>query len=133
MNKLVHSKLIKNLEINEDKKTVVCVTDVVETSAMLFNAFVESARTRTRKNGQIFNNPNAPRKPVTMAKTHPEDEFDPYIGSALAICYNLFGSKTQFYKFVDANIEATRNKHKNKLKQQEKKEQLNKSEKNGEM
>lgn len=40
-------------------------------------------------------------KKVTIAKCHKDDEFDPYIGAALAIAYQLFGSKTQFHKYVD--------------------------------
>lgn len=37
---------------------------------------------------------------VTKATCHKGDDFDPVIGVALALCYNLFGSKTQFHKFV---------------------------------
>lgn len=37
---------------------------------------------------------------VTKATCHKGDDFDPAVGVALALCYNLFGSKTQFHKFV---------------------------------
>lgn len=40
-------------------------------------------------------------KVVTMSKCHEEDEFDPYVGAALALAYQLFGSRTQFRKYVD--------------------------------
>lgn len=40
-------------------------------------------------------------KVVTLAKTAKGDEFDPYVGAALALAYQLFGSKTQFRKYVD--------------------------------
>ena len=36
----------------------------------------------------------------TIATCHKEDSFDLAVGVALALCYNLFGSKTQFHKFV---------------------------------
>lgn len=36
-----------------------------------------------------------------VVKTHPDDDFDKYVGAALAYVYSEFGSKTQFRKFVD--------------------------------
>lgn len=44
---------------------------------------------------------NLDGKVVTLAKTAKGDEFDPYVGAALALAYQLFGSKTQFRKYVD--------------------------------
>ena len=41
------------------------------------------------------------KKIVKMAKTAKGDEFDKYTGAALALVYQLFGSKTQFKKYVD--------------------------------
>lgn len=38
-----------------------------------------------------------------VVKTHPDDEFDKYVGAALAYAYSMFGSKTKFRKFVDEN------------------------------
>lgn len=38
-----------------------------------------------------------------IVRCSPEDQFDPEIGVALAICRGLFGSKTQFRKFVREN------------------------------
>lgn len=38
-----------------------------------------------------------------VVKTHPEDEFDRYIGAALAYAYSKFGSKAKFRRWVDDN------------------------------
>jgi len=53
-------------------------------------------------------------KTVTMAKTSKDDEFDKYVGAALAIAYQLFGSKTQFKKYVDENAKEILKVKKNK-------------------
>ena len=40
-------------------------------------------------------------KRVEIVRTCEGDNYDPYIGTALALVYTLYGSKTQFRKFVD--------------------------------
>ena len=41
-------------------------------------------------------------KVVAMSKPVGDDEFDKYIGVALALAYVTFGSKTKFHKYVDS-------------------------------
>lgn len=42
-------------------------------------------------------------KDPVVVKTHPEDEFDRYVGAALAYAYSKFGSKAEFRRWVDDN------------------------------
>lgn len=51
---------------------------------------------------------------VTQAKTNGTDEFDPYVGVALALCYQKFGSRTKFRKFVDEFADVVRAKSEKK-------------------
>ena len=47
------------------------------------------------------------RKMVSVAGTSKplgNDEFDPYVGSALALAYAIFGSKNKFHKWVKKNV-----------------------------
>ena len=43
-------------------------------------------------------------KVITKARCSEGDEFDPYVGIALGLIYNIFGSRTQFIKFADKII-----------------------------
>lgn len=49
-----------------------------------------------------------------VVKTHPEDDFDKYIGAALAYVYAEFGSKTQFRKFVDSHSKELKSREERK-------------------
>lgn len=49
-----------------------------------------------------------------IVKTHPEDDFDKYIGAALAYVYAEFGSKTQFRKFVDEHSKELKSREERK-------------------
>ena len=71
------TKELKQLVINEDEGIVTAVGEILTT----------------------LNDDTT--KSVTLAKTSKDDEFDKYVGAALAIAYQLFGSKTQFRKYVD--------------------------------
>lgn len=47
------------------------------------------------------------RKQVSVAGTSKplgNDEFDPYVGAALALAYAIFGSKNRFHKWVKKNV-----------------------------
>ena len=112
MKKELDSFTIKNLEINPDKKVCVCVSGEDDFTKNLKIKF-RSVFDWLPEAGEYL---KAREDVVTMSKTHPDDEFDPYVGSALAICYNLFGSKTQFYKYVDSVIKECDTKR--ELKQQ---------------
>jgi hypothetical protein len=43
------------------------------------------------------------RRDPVVVKTHLEDEFDRYVGAALAYAYSKFGSKAEFRRWVDDN------------------------------
>jgi len=65
-------------------------------------------------------------KVVTMAKTAEGDEFDKYTGVALALAYQLFGSKTQFRKYVDNEAKYIKQIKEKKEKAKAKKKQVKK-------
>ena len=65
-------------------------------------------------------------KVVAMAKTAEGDEFDKYTGAALALAYQLFGSKTQFRKYVDNEAKYIKQIKEKKEKAKAKKKQVNK-------
>lgn len=92
MKKQFRPKLIEELNVNLDKKIVACVS----------KDFISDVTKSICRNFGVGYNEN---KNVAIARTHPDDEFDKYVGSALAICYSLFGSKTQFQKYVDSNVD----------------------------
>lgn len=77
------------------------------------------------KDGKEYNE-NDP-KVVTMAKTAEGDEFDKYTGAALALAYQLFGSKTQFRKYVDNEAKYIKQIKEKKEKAKAKKKQVNKA------
>ena len=62
------------------------------------------------------------RKIVQMAKTAKGDEFDKYVGAALALVYQLFGSKTQFKKYVDNEAKYVKQIKEKKEKAKQKKQ-----------
>ena len=76
------------------------------------------------KNGKEYNE-NDP-KVVAMAKTAEGDEFDKYTGAALALAYQLFGSKTQFRKYVDNEAKYIKQIKEKKEKAKAKKKQVKK-------
>lgn len=73
----INNKELKQIIIDEDRKTV---TTITETPAPLFGL--------------------EPLKNVSVAKASKDDEFDPYVGVAMTLAYQLFGSKENFRKFV---------------------------------
>ena len=62
------------------------------------------------------------KKIVKMAKTAKGDEFDKYTGAALALVYQLFGSKTQFRKYVDNEAKYVKQIKEKKEKAKQKKQ-----------
>lgn len=76
----INNKELKQIIIDEDRNTVTTITEV---PAPLFGL--------------------EPSKNVSVAKTSDKDEFDPYVGVAMTLAYQLFGSKENFRKFVREN------------------------------
>ena len=76
----INNKELKQIIIDEDRKTVTTIT--------------EEPTPLTRTLGL------EPLKKVAVAKASKDDEFDPYVGVAMTLAYQLFGSKENFRKFV---------------------------------
>lgn len=57
--------------------------------------------------------PSSYEMPVVL-KAHPDDDFDKYVGAALAYVYSEFGSKTAFRKFVDTNSKTIKSREERK-------------------
>ena len=81
--KITENKDLTQIIIDEDRKTVTAIAEERTSFAKAFGL--------------------DPRKRVTVSKASENDEFDKYVGTALAIVYQLFGSKEEFHKFVREN------------------------------
>ena len=93
-NDSIRKKNNMNFTINEEKKVVTLVAQ--------------------EKNECPLNTALKDRKlnKVSIVKCHKDDDFDKYIGAALAYMYNKFGSKTAFRKWVDENAKVVAPKEK---------------------
>ena len=95
----LNDKELKTITINEEKRTVTVVSnDPLKASGKVVALFMEKCL--GFKDAKASSNID-PRI-VTMSRCNPDDEFDKYIGVALALAYNLFGSRTKFIKYVDS-------------------------------
>lgn len=100
---ILSGKEVKTIQVNNKEKLVTVVSKDHE--AMAYNGInkvINLFREEEGKKPLEFE----PReeKVVTISKPNANDEFDPYVGVALALAYNLFGSKTKFRKFVKHEI-----------------------------
>jgi hypothetical protein len=80
----INNKDLKQIIIDEDRKTVTAITTDDQS---FYNRYLGLE----------------PIKHVTVAKSSDEDDFDPYVGVAMTLAYQLFGSKENFRKFVREN------------------------------
>lgn len=80
----INNKELKQIIIDEDRKTV---TAIMTDEQSLYDHYLGLE----------------PIKYVTVAKASDEDDFDPYVGVAMTLAYQLFGSKENFRKFVREN------------------------------
>ena len=78
----INDKELKQIIIDEDRKTVTAITETPDTLRPFFGLDPK------------------PTKHVTYSKSSDGDEFDKYVGVALALVYQQFGSKEEFHKFV---------------------------------
>jgi len=99
----LNDKVVKTIQVNENKKVVTVVSD--DMNARSVNAIAKLIDMMRVEEGKqpLYKEP-IETKVVTVSKPNKNDEFDPYIGVALALAYNLFGSKTQFRKYVKEEI-----------------------------
>lgn len=109
------SREITQIVINEEEGIVTSVGNKLGLPPVII---------KKDKDGKEYkeNNP----KVVAMAKTAEGDEFDKYTGAALALAYQLFGSKTQFRKYVDNEAKYIKQIKEKKEKAKAKKKQVKK-------
>ena len=83
-NMKINDKELKQIIINKGNGTVTAITEEDP-----FGIY------------KLFGVDKEPTKKATVAKLANGDEFDKYVGVALALAYQLFGSKSAFRKFVN--------------------------------
>lgn len=106
----LNNKDLKQIIIDEDRKTVTTITTDSQTDiACMFNI--------------------EPKKYVTVAKASKDDDFDLYVGVAMTLAYQLFGSKENFRKFVRENKLVKNLKKERKAREAAKKAAQEKAEK----
>ena len=99
----LNDKVVKTIQVNEKKKLVTVVSDDLNAKAR--NALCKLIdMMRVEEGKKPLNAEPIEEKVVTQSQPINADEFDPYVGVALALAYNLFGSKTQFRKYVKQEI-----------------------------
>lgn len=99
----LNEKEVRTIQVNKEKKLVTVVSDDI--AAIAYNGICKMANILREEEGRkpVEYEPK-PEKVVTISNPVKDDEFDPYIGVALALAYNLFGSKTKFRKYVKEEI-----------------------------
>lgn len=99
----LNDKVVKTIQVNRAKRVVTVVSDDMNARARnAISKLIDIMRVDEGK--QPLNIKPVEEKVVTQSQPSNADEFDPYVGVALALAYNLFGSKTQFRKYVKKEI-----------------------------
>ena len=99
----LNDKVVKTIQVNKNKRVVTVVSD--DMMARSRNAIAKLINIMRMEEGKPpFNTEPIEAKVITQSQPNANDEFDPYIGVALALAYNLFGSKTQFRKYVKEEV-----------------------------
>lgn len=108
------AKDLKQIYIKEQGKTVTVVMEDPRVSAKAEEysklALLAEMFNEHEKSEEYLMKAQELRKQVSVASTSKPlgtDEFDPYIGTALAIAYGIFGSKNKFHKWVKKNLNKT--------------------------
>lgn len=90
----INEKRIKSVTINEDKGIVTVVADdMYKVSKNALNKVIRMLGGEAE---------DEETKVMAMSTPVGDDEFDKYVGVALALAYVTFGSKTKFHKYVDS-------------------------------
>lgn len=98
----LNDKVVKTIQVNKNKKVVTVVSeDTIAQSRNYLNKIIDRMRIAEGKQPE---GKHVEEKVITQSQPIHNDEFDPYIGVALALAYNLFGSKTKFRKYVKEEI-----------------------------
>jgi len=91
----LNDKVVKTIQVNNNKKLITVVSqDMAIASRKGFAKFLN--KVLGVEDEFVKKHLEANDKVVTISQPNKQDEFDPYIGVALALAYNLFGSKTKF-------------------------------------
>ncbi len=99
----LNNKVVKTIQVNRDKKVVTVVShDTTAQSTNYLHNLINMMR--LEKGNKPYYEGHIEEKVITQSHPIHNDEFDPYIGVALALAYNLFGSKTKFRKYVKEEI-----------------------------
>ena len=98
----LNDKVVKTIQVNKNKKVVTVVSDDLRARAR--NGLARLINVIRMEEGKEPLDNQIDEKVVTQSQPNNADEFDPYVGVALALAYNLFGSKTQFRKYVKEEI-----------------------------
>lgn len=99
----LNDKVVKTIQVNRAKRVVTVVSD--DMTARSRNAIAKLINIMRMEEGKPpLNVEPIEAKVVTQSQPNKQDEFDPYVGVALALAYNLFGSKTKFRKYVKNEV-----------------------------
>ena len=108
------AKDLKQIYIKEQGKTVTVVMEDPRVNAQAEEysklALLAEMFNEHEKSEKFLMKAQELRKQVSVAGTSKAvgtDEFDPYIGTALALAYGIFGSKNKFHKWVKKNLNKT--------------------------
>lgn len=108
------AKDLKQVYIKEEGKTVTVVMEDENLKAKARDkknwarlAALAGGLNSTKKFLTEADELEAKAKTSTTSKAVGTDEFDPYIGTALALAYGIFGSKNKFHKWVKKNLNKT--------------------------
>ena len=108
------AKDLKQVYIKEEGKTVTVVMEDPRVAAKAEEysklALLAEMFNEHEKSEKFLMMAQELRKQVSVAGTSKAvgtDEFDPYIGTALALAYGIFGSKNKFHKWVKKNLNKT--------------------------
>lgn len=110
-------KEVKGIVIDKKNKTVTVATEKL--SAVVALKVVEALKnsaTTVKQYNELEDTEKEIQKDVkliTKSTCSKSDEFDLRVGVALALVYNMFGSKAKFNKFVE-ELEETAKKKENK-------------------
>lgn len=106
-------KEVKGIVIDKKNKTVTVASESFAASlALKFTKALKNRVTTVKQYNELEEKEKEIQKDVklvTKSTCSKSDEFDLRVGVALALVYNMFGSKTKFNKFVE-ELEETADK-----------------------
>ncbi len=114
--KIADEREVKGIVIDKKNKTVTVASENFRAVlALKMVGTLKNVASTVKQYNQLEETEEKIKKDiklVTKSTCSKSDEFDPRVGVALAIVYNMFGSKTKFNKFVE-ELEETAKKKEN--------------------